>query len=124
MAIYSKICFKMKLSRKAGFCKNMPFLRPMSTCWAKKGYFSLSTPNGAKMPCYNLVLATNDHVLEQSGLFRAKKLLFWSYISFWASERNFMGLTTLLRPSRTFLGPKMAIYSKICFLAKKTAKKG
>jgi hypothetical protein len=48
----------------------------MSTSWAKKGYLSLCSPSGAKIPCYKLVLAANDHFLEQSGLFRAKKLLF------------------------------------------------
>jgi hypothetical protein len=37
--------------------------------------------------------------------------------AFWAQKGPFLGLKTLLRPRRTFLFRKMAIYGKICFFS-------
>jgi hypothetical protein len=66
MAIYYKIYFLVKkLFRKVGFGENMPFLKPMSTFWPKKGISSKNGLLGAKMPCYEFVMAANDHFLDQ-----------------------------------------------------------
>jgi hypothetical protein len=43
----------------------MPFLKPMSTFWPKKGISSKNGLLGAKMPCYEFVMAANDHFLDQ-----------------------------------------------------------
>jgi hypothetical protein len=37
--------------------------------------------------------------------------------AFWAQKGPFLGLITLLRPTRTFLVQKMAIYGKIYFFS-------
>jgi hypothetical protein len=53
--------------------------------------------------------------MDQRGLFRAKKQLFWSKMCFQGSKRTFLGVNKPFEINRDFPGPEIAIYSKICF---------
>jgi hypothetical protein len=48
LIIAKYIYFSKKLFKTAGFGKNRPFLRPMSTFWAKKGHIKSVQPIWSK----------------------------------------------------------------------------
>jgi hypothetical protein len=77
---------KNKLSRKAGFGKNRPFLRPMSTFWPKKDILSQYSQYRAKIPYFKLVLAENDHFFRPGTVVQGQRMCFLR------SKRTFFGV--------------------------------
>ena len=69
------------------------------------------------MPCYKLVLAGNDHFLDQWGLFRAKKMTIWlKYVLFGLKKYLFWSY----QPSCDHQGLSLA--KKWLFIAKRLSR--
>ena len=73
MAIHSKICFfsEENYQKRLILVKIGPFGDQWALSGPKKGILSHYSHYWAKIPCSKLVLASNDHLLDQWGLFRA-----------------------------------------------------
>ena len=108
MAICSKICLFSEENYQERLVKVKigPFWDQWALPGPKKGISRQYSQYGAKMPCYKLVLAGNDHFLDQWGLFRAKKWLFWTRMWFLGSKRTFFGVSNRLVTTKDFPWPK------------------